>query len=533
MLRAFKDASPAAIVIDNPDGVVTMWSTAAESLFGWTAAELLGRPNPTVPDDRQEEHRHLRARVLVGESLGKLEIERRHKNGSIRQVSLSLALLRDAAGEPRGVMEILEDVTERHELERQLRQAQKMDALGRMAGGIAHDFNNIMTAIRGYAALIASSVEKLASVDQRPPASEADQMSSRTVIAAGEIVRAAERASALTHELLAFSRSQVLQPTTLDAAEVVSSMEGMLRPLIGERTELVVSAPRGVGFVKADRVQLEQVILNLALNGRDAMPDGGTLIFESSVVLLDESYGRERIHVVPGHYVQFSVSDNGIGIDEKTQARIFEPFFTTKPDGQGTGLGLATVYGIVKQSGGYIFVYSEPGHGTTFKVYLPKVDGDVEHEDSTPRVDRLSLVGSETVLVVEDEELVRTLVREVLVGYGYAVLEAQNGEAALRIADRHRGPIELMLTDVIMPGMSALDLVDQMELTHPKTKTVCMSGYTNLATEQYGLRLARIPFIAKPFAPDRLAFLVRQVLDDPMPPRRNVPRQATLGGPNP
>ena len=517
-LRALSDASPVAIVVEDPQGKVTMWSAAAESLFGWTSAEILGRANPMVPHDCEDEHRRLRERVLQGESFKTLETVRQHKDGSMRQVSLSTALLRDPGGSPRGVMEILQDVTERSELENQLRQAQKMDALGRLAGGLAHDFNNIMTAIGGYAAMIATHLGKPSEPTAGDVGGRDRGAPPRTIVAAHEITRAVERARALTHGMLAFTRNQVLQPTTLDLGEVVESMNTMLRPLIGEQIELVTPTPRDLGLVRADRSQIEQVLLNLAVNARAAMPNGGRLTIETAVVQLEDTYARQRMQVVPGRYVQLTVSDNGVGLDSKTKARIFEPFFSTKPQGEGTGLGLSMVYGIVKQTGGYIWVDSEPGHGTTFTVHVPRVEGTARPDSTSPKIDRMSLTGSEAVLVVEDEEMVRTLVRHVLSTYGYQVLEARNGEEALREADGRAQPIHLMLTDIIMPGMSAIDLVEQMEARHPQTKIMCMSGYTDLAARQYGLLLRRVPFMPKPFTPDRLAHKVRQVLDSASTP---------------
>ena len=407
-------------------------------------------------------------------------------------------------------MEAIADITDRKQLEEQLRQAQKMEGIGRLAGGIAHDFNNLLTAINGHAEMLLTT-SALVESDAAAGASEL------AVIRDGvdQISRAGGRAAALTHQLLAFSRSQVLQPTILNLNSAVADMEQMLRRLIGENIDLVVAPSPNLESVKADATQIAQVILNLTLNARDAMPTGGRMTVETANVELDEAYSRKHVPVIPGSYVMLAVSDNGHGMSKDTQGRVFEPFFTTKDKGQGTGLGLATVYGIVRQSGGYIWVYSEPGHGTSFKVYLPSAEcRSGAQQGVVARPARPPATGSETVLLVEDEEMVRTLVRQVLTWHGYNVIDAHNGEGALEVARNYDGPIHLMLTDIVMPGMSALDLVKELSAIRPTTKILYMSGYTDHAVVRNNLLNANRAFLQKPFAPDRLAHKIREVLGD-------------------
>ena len=375
-----------------------------------------------------------------------------------------------------------------------VRQLQRLEAVGRLAGGVAHDFNNLLTVIMGRGDILLGRLP-------------ADHPHRRDIAL---IKKTAERAAALTKQLLAFSRKQILAPKVLDLNTVVSGMVTMLQRLIGEDIELVFLAGAELGRVKADPGQLEQVIANLAVNARDAMPNGGRLTLETAAVELSEHYARQHVGVQAGAYVMLAVSDTGIGMDRETQARIFEPFFTTKEPGKGTGLGLATVYGIVKQSGGNIWVYSEPGNGTTFKVYLPQVhDAEDAAEPEQIRPGR----GIETILIVEDEDEVRTLACEVLVTYGYEVLQARTPADALLIAERHTGPIHLLLTDVIMPGMSGRMLAERLAPLRPETNVLYMSGYTDEAIVHHGTLDAGTPFIQKPFTPDTLAAGVRRLLD--------------------
>jgi len=380
--------------------------------------------------------------------------------------------------------------------EERLRQAQKMEAVGRLAGGVAHDFNNLLTVITSYSALL---LEDLGSDD--PKRDDVDQ-----------IRKAAEGAAALTRQLLAFSRQQVLQPKALDLKATVAGTEKLLRRLIGEDIQLATVLARDLGVVKADPGQIEQIIINLAVNARDAMPTGGRLTIEAANVDMDEAYVRGHAPASPGGYVMLALSDTGIGMDEQTKARIFEPFFTTKEPGKGTGLGLATVYGIVKQSGGFIWVYSEPGHGTSFKFYLPRVDEPAEAAAAATATAE-PRGGTETVLVVEDAASVRMVTRQVLERFGYTVLEAPNGETALRLAAKHHGPIHLLLTDVVMPGLSGRQLAGQLAELRPDMKVLYASGYADHAIVHHGILESGIAYLQKPFTPETLGRRVRQVLD--------------------
>ena len=373
-----------------------------------------------------------------------------------------------------------------------------MEAVGHLAGGVAHDFNNLLMVIMGRADVM------LSRLDHAHPMRSAIR----------EITRTARRAADLTHQLLAFSRKQVLKPAVLDLNAVLTNLGEMLRRLIGEDIELITALAPALGHVKADPGQIEQIVMNLVVNARDAMPHGGQLTIETANVELDEAYARRHVGVRPGFYVMLALSDTGVGMDPATQARIFEPFFTTKGPRKGTGLGLAMVYGIVKQSEGNIWVYSERGQGTTFKIYLPKVDAPLAgaHADTTPA---LPPHGKETVLVVEDEEGVRELVRDILEASGYKVLEAAHGAGALEIVERHAGPIHLLVSDVVMPEMSGRDLAQQLAVRCPDTKVLFMSGYTDHAVAHRGVLDPEMEFLQKPFTAATFTGKVRELLDAP------------------
>lgn len=404
--------------------------------------------------------------------------------------------LRGGEGEVLGAICMALDVTDRKELEERFRQAQKMEAVGRLAGGIAHDFNNLLMVVQGYADLLA---ERLPSGN--PLHRNAEQ-----------IQIASQRASALTQQLLAFSRKQILAPKILNIQTVVSDMEKILRRVIGEDIQLETVSDKNLGLIKADRSQIEQVILNLAVNSRDAMPGGGRLTIETSNVELDGSFARAP-QVAPGKYVMLAVSDTGTGMDADTQAHIFEPFFTTKEKGKGTGLGLATVYGVVKQSGGYVWVYSEPGRGATFKIYLPRIDEpNVPNARDLLASTRSIARGSETVLLVEDEKEVRQLTREYLETCGYSVLEAEDGRHALDRAAGHPATIDLLMTDVVMPGMSGHELAEQMCQVRPGIKILYMSGYTDHAIVHQGILNTGAELLQKPFTLATLASKIREIL---------------------
>jgi two-component system cell cycle sensor histidine kinase/response regulator CckA len=410
--------------------------------------------------------------------------------------------LADGQGQPLiGVMAV--DVTHQKKVEgelrirdQQLQQAQKMEAIGQLAGGVAHDFNNLLTIILGYSAILAH--------EEEPPAPERQEMVS-------EIHRAAQRAADLTGQLLAFSRKQILAPRTLKLNDILRDTQKMLCRLIGEDIEIHLRLAEGLDLVLADPGQIEQIIMNLVVNARDAMPQGGELCVETANVELDENYASSHAEVTPGRYVMLAISDSGHGMDAATRNRIFEPFFTTKAPGKGTGLGLATVYGIVRQSGGHIWVYSEPGQGTTFKVYFPVTAAPAENDATAAPV--RGLRGRETILLVEDDDAVRAIARSVLEMYGYTVLEAGEPTSAIRICKAHAGPIDALLTDVVMPRLNGKRLSELLLAERPGMKVLFMSGYTNDSIVRQGILEAGIQFLQKPFTPAALAAKLRSVLN--------------------
>ena len=383
--------------------------------------------------------------------------------------------------------------------EEQLRQAQKMEAVGRLAGGVAHDFNNVLSVILSYGEFL------LAGLDANDPLRGDVE----------EICKAGGRAAGLTSQLLLLSRQQVVAPKVIDLQDVLGNMTKMLQRVLGEDVDLVLLAPKAPGRVKVDPSHIEQVILNLVVNARDAMPKGGKLTIETANILLDDGYAMNHLPATPGSYVMMAVSDTGTGMDAQTQARIFEPFFTTKTIGKGTGLGLSTVFGIVQQSGGNIWVYSEPDKGTTFKVYLPRVDAEVDAPKA--QVAPRSLRGTETILVVEDEEQVRAVAVNVLRRQGYTVIVAQHPGEALLHCEQHPGKIDLLLTDVVMPQMSGPELAKRLAVTRPTMKVLCMSGYTDDSIVRHGVLEAGVAFLQKPITPSVLATKVREVLDEGRP----------------
>jgi two-component system, cell cycle sensor histidine kinase and response regulator CckA len=393
---------------------------------------------------------------------------------------------------------VAQDISERHILEQQLRQAQKMEAVGRLAGGVAHDFNNLLMVIKGHTELLMNAL---------PPA---DGMARKIM----QIDRAADRATALTKQLLAFSRMQVLQPRVMNLNGVVEDMGKLLPRLIGEDIELGIRPAADLGAIRADASQMEQIIMNLAVNARDAMPTGGRLVIETSNAELDRTYNSTHPIVKPGRYVLLAVSDTGTGMDADTQAHIFEPFFTTKEPGKGTGLGLATVYGVVKQSGGFIWVYSELGNGTSFKIYLPRVD-QPEDKGSLPPPFAEAPRGTETVLLAEDEQDVREVAREFLESGGYTVIEAHNGAEALRLAAEHKSTIDLLVTDMVMPGMTGKELAGRLQHQHSGIGVIYMSGYSEQTAAETTQADANMLLLTKPFSRGSILRTVREALNAP------------------
>ncbi|HEV7219456.1 MAG: ATP-binding protein [Terriglobales bacterium] len=492
--------APYGICRCNADAIILDANPALVSMLGRvTASELVGMNVANLYADSQEWFK-VADYFRSLQSFNGLLAEWKKKDG----VSTSLRLSGRAIRAERNTIffELFaEDVTERYSLEQQLRQSQKMEAVGRLAGGIAHDFNNLLMVISGYSEFL---LEKIGdNPDLRPPAQE--------------IAKAANRATALTRQLLAFSRKQMLMPRVLDLNDLVSENLKMLTRVIGEDIDLVMAPAADLGAVKADPGQIEQVIMNLAVNARDAMPQGGKLTIETANVTLDESYARFHASAAPGEYIMLAISDSGVGMDAETQSHIFEPFFSTK-GAKGTGLGLSTVYGIIKQSGGFIWVYSEPEKGTTFKIYLPRAVADREAEVAQPTVSAQKISkGYETVLVVEDEPNLRRLTSDYLRNQGYTVLEAPEGDAAIRVSESYPDFIHLLLTDVIMPGMNGRELAVRISKDRPQVRVLYMSGYTENAIGHNGTLDAGITLLQKPFTLPDLKAKVRELLDTPLP----------------
>jgi len=490
--------APIGIFRSTRAGKVLSVNAALVRMLGYaTAAEVIDLDMARdVYADPAERQRLLDEHPYTDREYDEMEATWKRKDGTPLHVELIGRAVRNAAGTIESYETFVRDVTEQRRLQRELVQAQKMEAVGRLAGGIAHDFNNLLTAILGSAEL---ALETLPAGS--PEREEVD-----------EVRKAALRAADLTRQLLAFSRQQVIAPKVLNPNDVVGGMDKMLRRLLGEDVELRAALASDLGVVKVDPSQLEQVVLNLAVNARDAMPDGGTLTIETQNIELDQQYVQGHLSAQPGPYVMLAVSDTGVGMDAGTQARIFEPFFTTKEKGRGTGLGLATVYGIVKQSGGWIWVYSEPGHGTAFKVYFPRVAA-VAAPATASVAPPTSVRGSETILVVEDDETIRNLVLKVLKGNGYTVLAAANGDEAERVAGQHRGRIHLLMTDVVLPGLSGPEVARRLVTTRTDTRVLYLSGYTNDAVLRRGVLEAGVAFLQKPFTPGVLGRKIREVLD--------------------
>jgi PAS domain S-box-containing protein len=487
-------------------GNFTFFNDSMCQIYGYSREELMGMNDRQYTD--QENAKKLfqtfNKVYRTGEPSREFDWEIIRKDGTKRSIEASVSLIKDSSGQTIGFRGIVRDITERKRseeekasLQDQLRQSQKIEAIGRLAGGIAHDFNNLLTVIRGYSQL---SLHELK-----------EDVPLRGNIE--EIKRAAERAAELTQQLLAFSRRQILETKVLDLNAILRDLDKMLHRLIGEDIELVTVLADDLGRVKTDPGWVEQIIMNLAVNARDAMPSVGKLTIETANVELDEAYALNHIAVTPGRYVMLSMSDTGVGMLPEIREKVFEPFFTTKEKGKGTGLGLSTVYGIVKQSGGNIWIYSEPGKGTTFKIYLPRVDDPLEEIIERVVKEEL-LLGSETILIVEDQEDVLKLAARILSKHGYTVIQTSSTSKALEICREQKKPIHLILTDVVMPQMSGRELIEQCRQMRADFKTLYMSGYTDNAITHHGILEPGIHFVQKPFTVDGLARKVREALDE-------------------
>jgi two-component system cell cycle sensor histidine kinase/response regulator CckA len=496
LANAALDAAADPVVITDRNGTIVYVNPAFSTVTGYSRAEALGR-NPRLVKSGVHDlglYRDLWNTVLAG-GVWRGELINRRKDGRLYSEVQAITPVRNATGEITHFVAIKRDLTEEKLLHAQFLQAQKMESVGRLAGGIAHDFNNLITVINVTADLASLNLQ-----EGDPLRAEFDR-----------IRESGEQAASLTRQLLAYSRNQLMKPEVIDLGAVVKAMETMLKRLLGEDIELLVVTGAWLGPVMADRGQLEQVVMNLAVNARDAMPTGGVLTIDVENVELDETFAETHPSVRPGPHVMLAVSDVGLGMDEATRVRIFEPFFTTKELGKGTGLGLATVYGIVKQSGGSIWVDSEPGKGASFTVYLPRVEG--VQPPNRPRPTPTAMRGSETILVVEDEEMLRTLSSRLLEVAGYTVLTAGGGEEAMLVLERHTGPVHLVMTDVVMPGISGRELGERLQRIHPGLKVLYTSGYTDDVVLRHGLSDRTTHFISKPFSMKELTRKVREVLD--------------------
>jgi two-component system cell cycle sensor histidine kinase/response regulator CckA len=485
------------VIITDRDGVIEYVNPAFEVLTGYSREETIGQTPRMLKSEEQtpEIYKELWQTILSGTVFRGI-LANRKKNGEIFFAEKTITPLHDAEGKITHFISNDRDITERRRLETQLQQAQKMDAIGKLAGGVAHDFNNLLMVISAYAELMLDSV-----APEHPLRRNVQ-----------EIMTASRRAADLTRQLLAFGRKQVQSLQLVDLNWIVEEINKMLPRLIGEDIELIFAPGQNLGKVKADLVQIEQIVMNLAANARDAMPKGGKLTIETANVQLDEDYVQEHLIVPAGDYVLLAVTDSGTGIASEHMAHIFEPFYTTKEAGKGTGLGLATVYGIVKQNGGFVWVYSEPGLGTTFKIYLPRVQQGIEKIHSSKPIE-ISSKGCETVLLVEDELAVRQSTREYLMLNGYIVLEAKNGEDALCIARDYIPPIHMMITDVVMPNMGGAKLAGHLATERPGMKVLFVSGYAENTVLRHGAIDVTTRFLQKPFSLKTLAHKIREVLE--------------------
>jgi PAS domain S-box-containing protein len=484
-LASIIDSSEDAILSKDLNGVITSWNKGAEHIYGYSPEEVLGKHiSLLTPSDRPDEISEILRKIERGESTEHYESVRVTKDGRHLSVSISVSPLRNAAGEIVGASAIARDITAQKRTEGQLRQSQKMEAIGRLAGGVAHDFNNILGIINACSEFLRDRID---------PASE-------TSLYVENIKKAIERGRALTKQMMAFTRTSAVQPCILDLNERLREISRLLRPLLGDDVEILIVPRSATAVVEIDPGQLDQIVVNLAVNARDAMPRGGKFILETGTVRFDEGFAGQQQEMAAGKYVLLAVSDTGSGMDEATVSRIFEPFFTTKEAGKGTGLGLATVYGIVKQSGGRILVYSEPGQGTTFKIYLPSAEHKIGIA-SRPEAETVSRKRKgATILLVEDDEIMRSLTRKLLEENGFTVVEADDGKSALEWMEAHPEPIDLLLTDVVMRRMSGPELVERMATSRPNLKVVYMSGYTGELMANREVLKAGVTLLEKPFS---------------------------------
>ncbi|BDD88377.1 PAS domain S-box protein [Desulfofustis limnaeus] len=501
-LRAMISAAPMAIVSTDAQGNVQSWNTAAERIFGWHEEDMLGQPLPFFTAEQQEEFLRLRERVLAGETLAKLDLTRIRKDGSPVEISLSVAPMYDGGGTVNGLLAMIEDITshkrteqERDSLQVQLIQAQKMESIGRLAGGVAHDYNNMLGVILGYTEM---ALEKLY---------EDDPLHKDLA----EIQKAAERSADITRQLLAFSRQQTIAPTVLDLNQAITNLRGMIRRLIGENIELIWQLGDELWPVFMDPTQIDQILINLLVNARDAITDVGTISIETHITTIDDEYCQTHYGFAPGDFVTLSITDNGCGMDRATREKLFEPFFTTKMRGKGTGLGLATVYGILQQNNCFINVYSEPGQGSMFTIYLPRYRQDNDATELQPILPHSRRRGRETILLLEDEEAILTMTALMLKGLGYTVVSCNTPNEALdRAAHQH---IDLLITDVVMPEMNGRQVAERLQHQHPHLKTLFMSGYTANVIAHRGVLDKGVSFIQKPFSTNKLATMIREVLN--------------------
>ena len=511
-LRALIAASPLAIVGIDGDGRVLSWNAAAERTFGWTEAEVLGNTVPTVPEDQQDEFFGLVRRVLNGETRSQVELTRRRKDGTPVEISLSTSPLRGGHGEEKGLVAIMEDISARKRAEREnkllqekLTQAQKMESVGRLAGGVAHDFNNMLSVIQGHLDLI------LDDFSPQQPWFESLM----------EIRKAAQRSSDLTRQLLAFARKQTIAPRVLDLNRTVQGTLNMLRRLIGEDVDLSWIPGQNLGAIHMDPSQIDQILTNLCINARDAIDSSGNaagkITIETTTITIDaEQFPEQARKYDLGTYVRLTVSDNGCGMDKETLDKLFEPFFTTKNLGKGTGLGLATIYGIVKQNHGFISVYSEIHQGTTFHIYLPQMDASV-HAPPPAEATPASTARSETILLVEDEAAILSITTATLKRLGYKVIAANTPSEAIRLAHEHAGSIHLLMTDVVMPEMNGRQLIQRLQMDFPHLRCLYVSGYTANVIAHHGILDEGVHFLQKPYSRAQIAQKLQEILADPPP----------------